>query len=313
MNIKISVIVPIYNVEEYLDECMESLLNQTFNLFEVIAIDDGSTDSSFEILKKYETRFKHIKIISKSNGGLSNTRNLGIEKSEGDYILFLDSDDMLRKDALEKLYNLAIKYKLDLVVYDGKRVDEINGVVDKEKYNRRKIYNEELLNKEEYFKGAGKKGMLHTPFHFYSKTIINKNKLRFEEGILHEDELFSITGYQFVEKVGYCKDQLYIRRYRSDSIMSSNIYKNKKSLNSYKYILSEFNKIKSNNRNNKDLVSLIDKRGTMLMCNLMRYENYNIKDLIKSKKEYNFNISIIRLVYNFMNYNVLIKLRGKNV
>jgi len=90
-----SIIVPIYNVELYLKECLDSILSQTFNDFELILVNDGSTDKSGDIAKEYKNKYNNIKLIDKENGGLSSARNAGIKKAIGDYILFIDSDDML--------------------------------------------------------------------------------------------------------------------------------------------------------------------------------------------------------------------------
>ena len=104
---KFSVIVPVYNTQEYLKRCIESVLNQTYKNYEIILINDGSTDNSLEILKKYESNSK-VKIITQKNHGLSYTRNVGISHATGDYVILLDSDDFLEKD-LFKVLNLNIK------------------------------------------------------------------------------------------------------------------------------------------------------------------------------------------------------------
>ena len=100
----ISVIVPVYNVEKYLSECIESIIDQTYLDLEIILINDGSTDGSFDICKEYEKRDSRIKLIDKINGGLSSARNAGIDNASGAYLCFVDSDDCLEKDALMQLY-----------------------------------------------------------------------------------------------------------------------------------------------------------------------------------------------------------------
>ena len=104
---KVSVIVPVYNVEDYLCECLDSLITQTLSDIEIICINDGSTDNSLEILTNYSKRDSRIKIITQENKGLSSARNRGFEFINGKYTYFIDSDDILKSDALEKLYNLA--------------------------------------------------------------------------------------------------------------------------------------------------------------------------------------------------------------
>ena len=117
-DIKISIIVPVYNVKEYLRECLESLVNQSFENYEIIIINDGSTDGSDLICQKYKERYENIRYYSQSNKGQSAARNLGVRKSKGEYILFVDSDDYIVKDACRVLYKSAIKYDVDIVIGD---------------------------------------------------------------------------------------------------------------------------------------------------------------------------------------------------
>ena len=101
---KVSVIVPVYNVEKYLDVCLDSLINQTFDDFEIICINDGSTDSCLNILRQYAKLDRRIKIFSQKNLGLSAARNAGMKQANGEYIVFVDSDDFLSPVALEKMH-----------------------------------------------------------------------------------------------------------------------------------------------------------------------------------------------------------------
>lgn len=110
---KISVIVPIYNVEKYLERCLNSIINQTFNDIEVICINDGSTDNSGKILNKYQ-KYTNFRIIEQTNVGISETRNIGLNLAQGDYISFIDSDDFIDSNFYEVLYNNAVKFKADI-------------------------------------------------------------------------------------------------------------------------------------------------------------------------------------------------------
>ena len=116
--VKISVIVPIYNVEKYLDECLKSIKEQTFSDFEVIMVDDGSTDKSVEIATKYTNLDDRFNLFFKKNGGAADARNYGIEKSNGEYVAFIDSDDSIRKEFLEKLYSAIVEHNADVAVCD---------------------------------------------------------------------------------------------------------------------------------------------------------------------------------------------------
>lgn len=115
---KISVIIPVYNANKYLNNCISSLLLQTFKEFEILLINDGSTDNSFEICKAFSNNYKNIYYYNKKNGGAASARNLGIENAKGEYIAFVDADDTVQPDYLEKLYTSATENNADLVLCD---------------------------------------------------------------------------------------------------------------------------------------------------------------------------------------------------
>ena len=124
----ISVIIPVYNIEQYLPRCLDSVIAQTYNNLEIILVDDGSTDSSGEICDKYSLLDNRIKVIHKSNGGVSSARNEGLEVAKGDYIGFVDGDDIIEKDMYQILLDNAIKYhcemsccQIDTISVDGVR------------------------------------------------------------------------------------------------------------------------------------------------------------------------------------------------
>ncbi len=113
--LKISIIVPVYNVENYLRECLDSLVNQTFTDYEIICINDGSTDSSLEILKEYETRYPCIRLIDKENEGYGKTINRGFTEANAPYIGIVESDDFVKADMFEKLYAAMVREQADVV------------------------------------------------------------------------------------------------------------------------------------------------------------------------------------------------------
>ena len=116
--VKVSVIVPVYNVEQYLEKCLDSLVNQTLKDIEIIVVNDGTPDNSQKIIDKYAKKYKNIKAYIKENGGLSSARNFGIKKANGEYIAFVDSDDYVTKDMYQKMYQKAISGNFDMVVCD---------------------------------------------------------------------------------------------------------------------------------------------------------------------------------------------------
>ena len=138
----ISVIVPVYNSEKYVNRCIDSILNQTYENLEVILIDDGSSDGSLKICESWAEKDNRIKILKQKNSGVSSARNLGIENASGDYVAFVDNDDWLRPEMYETMLSLAEKEKSDVTVCKFINVDE--------KYNRIKIKESNLS--AEHFK-----------------------------------------------------------------------------------------------------------------------------------------------------------------
>ena len=129
---KISVIVPVYNVEDYLEKCLNSLVNQTLEEIEILVINDGSTDNSQKIIDEFQEKFpQKIKAFSKENGGLSDARNFGIDRATGEFLAFVDSDDYVSENMLQEMYDLAIKNQAELVICNLQKVDENGNVTQK--------------------------------------------------------------------------------------------------------------------------------------------------------------------------------------
>lgn len=178
---KISVIVPVYNASKTIAKCLESILNQTSKVFEIVLVNDGSTDNSEQIINKYETEYDNIKYYSKENSGVANTRNYGIEKAKGEYILFVDSDDYIEKDLIEKCTKYLeqgielIKFKLKRVNEKGDTIETVDGptfekVTGEEAFNTL-YYQDVLLDspcvyiiKKDLFKNNKFKGTYHEDF-----------------------------------------------------------------------------------------------------------------------------------------------------
>ena len=130
--IKVSVIVPVYNVESYLEKCLQSLVQQSLQDIEIIAVNDGSTDASQSILEQFQTQFPtKIKVFQKENGGLSDARNYGIDRASGEFLAFVDSDDYVSENMLEEMYSLAIKHNAEMVICNLQKVDERGNVTQK--------------------------------------------------------------------------------------------------------------------------------------------------------------------------------------
>ena len=190
--IDISIIVPIYNAEKYLKKCIDSLVSQTKKEIEIILINDGSTDSSEEIIKNYKD--KRIKYFKNKNQGIGKTRNFGIEKANGKYLLFVDSDDYLDKTACEKMYNKAENDNLDIVMcdfykeYDNGNIEEIRTISFK---NSSLKDNPDIIT--EYLSPWAK---------IYSSEMIKKNNIKFVENLKYEDAPFVIETLCCANKIG---------------------------------------------------------------------------------------------------------------
>ena len=189
---KVSIIVPIYNVEGYIEKCLETLINQTLEDIEVILVNDGSTDNSELIAKKFFEKYPgKIVYLEKENGGLSDARNYGIPYAKGEYIAFLDSDDYVEKNMYEEMYELAKRENSDMV--------QCNFYWEYPDKNKRKI-----ADLKEY---SGKKEMLvKTRVEAWNKLIrreilIRNSEIRFPKGLRYEDVEFTYKLVPYVEKV----------------------------------------------------------------------------------------------------------------
>lgn len=219
----ISVIIPVYNAEKYLRQCIDSVLSQTYINYEIILVDDGSKDNSLAICNQYKDSNENIKVFHKENGGASSARNVGIKEANGKYIYFLDSDDYIENNTLQKLVMCLIENSADLVFFEGRVVSE-NGIC-KGNYEYRNHYSSDkahlvmkkMLRNKEFHVG--------TPFFFISKKIFDDNNLWFKEGVMYEDMLMSYQLFSFAVKAAHLHEKLYVRRYRNASVMTSKVTK----------------------------------------------------------------------------------------
>lgn len=220
MNEKLlSIIVPIYNVEPYLDRCIESIVNQTYKNLEIIMVDDGSSDNCPQMCDEWAKIDSRIQVIHKSNSGLSDARNAGIDISVGSYLLFVDSDDYLELDACEKLLNVMNNTKVDFVVG---AIREINGCSIS--YQKRSlIKNERIYSNSEFIIKSIDANEWYAPavLNLYSRDFLNKYNLRFKRGILHEDMEMLPRLYLSADKISYLDFPFYNYVIRDNSITTS--------------------------------------------------------------------------------------------
>ena len=226
---KVSVIIPVYNVEKYLGECLDSVLRQTLKDLEVICVDDGSMDGSPAILAEYARKDPRIKVVTRANGGLSAARNTGMDAATGKYIYFLDSDDWIVDDAMEKCLAVCERDGLDQLVFGCEvHVSADDGrAIDMDMARRKAAYyriDETLCGK--VLDGAALLSELHSrrrffasiPLRFMRLDAIRTAKLRFPEGLLHEDEYFTPLSLLASQRTEVVCDRLYRRRLRMGSI-----------------------------------------------------------------------------------------------
>lgn len=234
---KFSIIVPVYNVEKYLQKCLDSIKKQTFKDYEVIIVNDGTKDNSMEIAKKYP-----YKIVNQKNQGLSVARNTGVKQATGEYLIFIDSDDYIEKDLLKKIDN-SLKNNPDVVRYQIKEVYE--NEINEQKFNEKSFNNE---TGEEAFKLISKYHFVENAWCYAIKRkYYQKEKFSFKPGTIHEDfgliplVIIKAKTVNSISYIGYNYLQ------RTNSIMSdSNYQKTKKKVedfyNHYKYLKDEIEK-----------------------------------------------------------------------
>ncbi len=208
---KVSIIVPFYNVEGYIEKCLDTLVNQTLKDIEIILVNDGSKDNSEFIVKKYLDKYKDkIIYLEKENGGLSDARNFGIPHATGEYIAFLDSDDYVEKDMYEKMYNIAKKENSDMV--------QCNFYWEYPDLNKKKI--------ADMPKYSGKKEMFEkTRVEAWNKLIkrdiLEESKVEFPKGLRYEDVEFTYKLVPYINKVSFIEEPLVHYIQRGNSISNS--------------------------------------------------------------------------------------------
>ena len=212
----ISVIVPVYNVERYLKQCLESIINQTYSNIEIICVNDGTKDKSREILEEYRKRDSRIKIIDKKNGGLSSARNAGLEVAQGEYISFIDSDDWIEETMIEKLYRNITSLGTDIAICAVHQYDEKKKEIDdSNKYYTLEYFDKSFDNRSFTYEET-------KPFimdvcvmawnKLYRRSLIDQEEARFPNGLIFEDGPFFFTLFFKARGVSIVREYLYYYR-----------------------------------------------------------------------------------------------------
>ena len=293
---KISIIVPIYNGDKYLERCINSLINQTYLNLELIFINDGSIDNSLFILEKYKKTDKRIKIIDKKNTGVSDSRNIGIKKSSGKYICFCDCDDIYESNYIEKMYNIMIKYSVDIVKCNYKVIDKNN--IDIDKGNIKDISNKKL-SKNEIEKEIIPKCLEGSIPCFSYLIMIDRKKLNVQfptDIAMMEDVVFYLRLLLSIDSMYIIDDCLYTIMY--NEIGATNNVKNYKRnilniIDVNQYIRDELKKYDMLSENNLEKLNI--NHLNAISDFIFRYYLYSKKDTIMLCKEISCN-NLLRII-----------------
>ncbi len=271
----ISIVVPIYNVEKYLDKSINSIISQTYKNLEIILVDDGSPDRSGEICDRYAKKDIRIKIIHKKNGGLSDARNVGIDNSNGKYIAFVDSDDYISKDYIKKLYEAIKSFKTKIVQCATILVNDNGNFIERAGYDRKKIikYDEfikDMISDHRFNVVAWNK--------LYDKKVFEK--MRFPKGKIHEDEFLT---YKLVNNldIGIVTDELYFYRINDEGINRSKF--SEKKLDKLEAFYERYLFYKNKTNNELKIVTLLDFLDNSKYMFSILYKT-NIKNKLGVKK-----------------------------
>ena len=224
---KISVIIPVWNTEKYVGECIDSILAQSIvKDLEIICVNDGSTDSSLEILRRYEKQYEQIKVIDRVNGGSSFARNAALEQTCGKYVYFMDSDDLLTSFALEELWNVCEDKKLDVLYFSGTSFYENQELTETHSafsnaYYRKGNYKEVLTGEKMLVELRKNKDYMASPcLQIIRRNFLNEKNIRFYNGIIHEDNCFTFKTLLQAERTFCVNDIYFYRRVREQSTMT---------------------------------------------------------------------------------------------
>ncbi|MBQ8459730.1 glycosyltransferase family 2 protein [bacterium] len=279
--VKISVIVPVYNTEKYIERCLDSLVNQTLKELEIICVDDGSDDKSLDILNSYAQKYSNIKVLTQNHKKQGAARNLGFTYAQGEYIGYVDSDDWVDENYYEKLYNSAQKYNCDVAlatnvrIGSGKTKKRLN--IEQEKYVTSL---QEKLDINNQYKNACPTNKI------YRKSLLETHEILFPEDMYCEDKIFTLKALYYADGVVTVPDIYYYYFRNSDSTVKSSKFKKSMKFDENKARLDMLNFLSDNNADirDKDFWAVSDSIkcfGLLLL---------QIKKSLKTKRYYLFGI-----------------------
>lgn len=266
----VSVIVPVYNVELYIEDCLESIIKQNYQMLQIIIVDDGSTDTSNQKVKPFLLDSR-VQLIQQENKGLSSARNTGLEAANGKYVLFVDSDDYIELTTVKELVELMEEKQVDLIRFNGKAfLDGLNKSIKQNNYDFSQRLQEGKKYTQDRFKANRK--TLASPVYLYmvKREVLVKNTFSFYEGILHEDELFTTQVFLNSKSMCYVNIFYYNRRYRENSIMTNQSQKRlQQTFNSYLVIYKELRNLYLKSEYSKEQKKLIKREMISIYSGLI--------------------------------------------
>lgn len=305
---KISVIIPVYNAEQYIDKCIESVINQTLSDVQIILVNDGSIDNSKEKCEIWSKKFNNIQLINKENGGQGEARNVGLNYANGKCIFFLDADDYLPNNALEILYSNMTKNNVDVVC--GTSISVFKDKTKKKntmRYNIRPM----IVNGQEFIQKNNYKDVEPMVWlYMYNHEFLKKNNLKFSIGVYHEDCEFTLKVFYYAENISFIDDVTYYQFISDNSTMrSKNIKKSKDAIQIAKNIESFIER----NVENKKIKKAFKKYVAYLYSYSLHYAmqiDYNIDLLINNADR----LKIIKaLKYNIKYMPLMIALKTSSI
>lgn len=244
MNKKVSIILPIYNVEDYLEKCVESVRNQTYDNLEIILVDDGAKDSSPQICDKLAKEDNRIKVIHKANGGLSSARNAGYEAATGEYLMYIDSDDKVKENIVSKCMEAMERDGSDIVIYGYEKVDESDNILEICTWGDKVFNHDEMV--EYLYEGITQMSFGYAWNKLYRKAILDESGILADSKIIdREDLVYNMELLPFVQKVTYIDYAGYEYLQRSTSLLhNSNLAR----LDGIEYFVNRMKNISTGNQ-----------------------------------------------------------------
>lgn len=300
----VSIVVPIYNCEKYIEDCIRSLLNQTYDNLQIVLVDDGSKDQTYQLCSCFID--KRILLLHKENGGASSARNYGMRYAQGEYLLFADSDDYLENDAVRTLVELCEAEKADLIYFEAENyTDDETLQIKKEGLSQKRDY--PVLSGNELIPLLIENKDYHVPpFLFFIKRGVFGTGLSFKEGIMMEDELFAFQLLRMCERVVCLRKKLYHRRVRPGSVMTSQGKEQFRYI-SIETVFQELLKMRENGRSDTTLELYLARVGMLVVGYWEQLPSEKKKEL---QKQYSTVRRLIRTEKGFGSRELLIRTYG---